>query len=186
MLAMPRPKRNAKQPSAIPRNSAPKSLEYLSASSDEAIDSFYLSRLNLAANLRKEMHDVLDELVEARAQAIAAERLLQPRDLESDLESAPEVVEARVLDALPGPIRMADVAGVPAKRIAGRSLSLKCARSRAINSASHVITRNLAPGIAAGVVAASGSTSPAEPSRAVNRPFIAHPRRRRGSLLLSP
>ena len=58
-------------------------LEYLFTSSGASIESFRLSRLNAIANLRKELHEIFDEWVEAEVQARLAQGLLARKNSEN-------------------------------------------------------------------------------------------------------
>lgn len=54
-------------------------MEYLSASSNISLESFELSRLNTAANLRKEIRQIVDNLVQAEIEARVARWVLDCR-----------------------------------------------------------------------------------------------------------
>ncbi len=58
-------------------------LEYLATCSKVSLESFELARLNERANLRKEMVELLDELIEVDIQARIAEWLLTQRRLQA-------------------------------------------------------------------------------------------------------
>jgi hypothetical protein len=79
---MPRSKGDAKQNSASRGDAIDRPLEYLFTSSDASIESFHLSRLNAVANLRKELHEIFEEWVEAEVQARPAQWLLARKNLE--------------------------------------------------------------------------------------------------------
>jgi hypothetical protein len=57
--------------------------EYLLTSSSASIESFHLSRLNAVANLRKELHELFEEWVEAEVQARLAQWLLARKNSEN-------------------------------------------------------------------------------------------------------
>src|SRR3984957_15513104 len=57
--------------------------EYLLTSSGASIESFHLSRLNAVANLRKELHELFEEWVEAEVQARLAQWLLARKNSEN-------------------------------------------------------------------------------------------------------
>jgi hypothetical protein len=57
--------------------------EYLLTSSAASIESFHLSRLNAVANLRKELHELFEEWVEAEVQARLAQWLLARKNSEN-------------------------------------------------------------------------------------------------------
>jgi hypothetical protein len=54
-------------------------LEYLVTSSEDALETFELSRLNRSANLRKELRDVVEEWIEAEIQSRLARWILECR-----------------------------------------------------------------------------------------------------------
>jgi hypothetical protein len=67
----------------MPReNPAHVPMKYLATSSDTSLESFRLSRMNRAANLRKELFDVVEEWIEAEVEARVAERLLERSEQE--------------------------------------------------------------------------------------------------------
>src|SRR6202040_56148 len=76
LSAMPRSKGDAKQNSGSREDALGRPREYLFTSSDASIESFRLSRLNAVANLRKELHEIFEEWVEAEVQARLAQWLL--------------------------------------------------------------------------------------------------------------
>src|SRR5579864_5568158 len=76
-------KGDATQDSASRDGAIDRALEYLFMSSAASIESFQLSRLNAAANLRKELHEVFDELVEAEVQARLAQCVLARKGSEN-------------------------------------------------------------------------------------------------------
>jgi hypothetical protein len=57
--------------------------EYLLTSSSASVESFHLSRLNAVANLRKELHELFEEWVEAEVQARLAQWLLARKNSEN-------------------------------------------------------------------------------------------------------
>jgi hypothetical protein len=67
-----------------------RALEYLFTSSAASIESFHLSRLNAVANLRKELHEIFEEWVEAEVQARLAQGLLARKNSEN-LADAPSI-----------------------------------------------------------------------------------------------
>jgi hypothetical protein len=73
---MPGTKGDANQDSPSRDGAIDRTLEYLFTSSGASIESFHLSRLNAVANLRKELHEIFDEWVEAEVQARLAQGLL--------------------------------------------------------------------------------------------------------------
>jgi len=76
-------KGDATQNSASRDGAIDRVLEYLFMSSPASIESFQLTRLNAAANLRKELHEVFDELVEAEVQARLAQCVLARKGSEN-------------------------------------------------------------------------------------------------------
>lgn len=54
-------------------------LEYLEEASDKSLQSFELSRLNHAANLRREIAELVDRWLEETAGALIARSLLERR-----------------------------------------------------------------------------------------------------------
>jgi hypothetical protein len=56
-------------------------LEYLETASDTSLESFELSRLNHAANLRREITALMDRWLEETAGALVARALLERRRL---------------------------------------------------------------------------------------------------------
>ena len=81
--AMPGTKGDANQDSPSRDGAADRALEYLFTSSGASLESFHLSRLNAVANLRKEMHEIFDEWVEAEVQARLAQELLARKNSEN-------------------------------------------------------------------------------------------------------
>jgi hypothetical protein len=79
---MPSSKGEAKQPSASREDAIDRPSEYLFTSSEASIESFHLSRLNTVANLRKELHEIFEEWVEAEVQARLAQWLLARKNPE--------------------------------------------------------------------------------------------------------
>ncbi|MFZ0336007.1 MAG: hypothetical protein WAN10_15295 [Candidatus Acidiferrales bacterium] len=63
-------------------------LEYLATCSKISLESFELARLNDRANLRKEMVELLDELIEVDIQARIAEWVLTHRRLQAAMQPA--------------------------------------------------------------------------------------------------
>ena len=55
------------------------SLDYLASCSEMSLESVELSRLNVAANLRKEFHEILEEWIDSEADARLARTLLEWR-----------------------------------------------------------------------------------------------------------
>jgi hypothetical protein len=74
---------DAKQDSASREDAIDRPFEYLLTSSEASIESFYLSRLNAVANLRKELHEIFEEWVEAEVQARLAQWLLARKNPEN-------------------------------------------------------------------------------------------------------
>jgi len=62
----------------------PLPLEYLVTSSQSAVESFELSRLNRVSNLRKEIREVVDEWIAAEAEAQIARWILDCRRAQTD------------------------------------------------------------------------------------------------------
>jgi hypothetical protein len=81
--AMPGTKGDANQDSPSRDGAIDRALEYLFTSSGASLESFHLSRLNAVANLRKEMHEIFDEWVEAEVQARLAQELLARKNSEN-------------------------------------------------------------------------------------------------------
>ena len=81
--AMPDTKGDANQDSASRQDAIDRPLEYLFTSSGASIESFHLSRLNAVANLRKELHEIFEEWVEAEVQARLAQWLLARKNSET-------------------------------------------------------------------------------------------------------
>ena len=79
---MPSTKGDAKQGSASRENAIDRPFEYLLTSSPASIESFHLSRMNAVANLRKELHEIFEEWVEAEVQARLARWLLARKNPE--------------------------------------------------------------------------------------------------------
>ncbi|MGB9245185.1 MAG: hypothetical protein WCC03_17685 [Candidatus Acidiferrales bacterium] len=79
---MPSSKGDAKQGSASREDAINRPLEYLLTSSPASIESFHLSRMNAVANLRKELHEIFEEWVEAEVQARLAQWLLARKNPE--------------------------------------------------------------------------------------------------------
>ena len=73
---MPGTKGDANHDSSSRNGAIDRALEYLFTSSVASIESFHLSRLNAVANLRKELHEIFEEWVEAEVQARLAQGLL--------------------------------------------------------------------------------------------------------------
>jgi hypothetical protein len=80
---MPSAKGDASQDSPSRDGAIDRALEYLFASSSASIESFHLSRLNAIANLRKEIHEIFEEWVEAEVQARLAQGLLARKNAEN-------------------------------------------------------------------------------------------------------
>jgi len=81
--AMPGTNGDANQDSPSRDGAIDRALEYLFTSSGASIESFHLSRLNAVANLRKEIHEIFDEWVEAEVQARLAQGLLARKNSEN-------------------------------------------------------------------------------------------------------
>lgn len=79
---MPSTKGDAKQGSALREDAIDRPFEYLLTSSPASIESFHLSRMNAVANLRKELHEIFEEWVEAEVQARLARWLLARKNPE--------------------------------------------------------------------------------------------------------
>jgi len=65
------------------------SLDYLASCSEMSLESVELSRLNSAANLRKEFHEILEEWIDAEADARLARTLLEWRRAHDAGENLP-------------------------------------------------------------------------------------------------
>jgi hypothetical protein len=85
---MPSSRGDAKQDSASREDAIDRPLEYLATSSEASIESFHLSRLNAVANLRKELHEIFEEWVEAEVQARLAQWLLARKNPEHGADAA--------------------------------------------------------------------------------------------------
>jgi hypothetical protein len=59
-------------------------LKYLAETSGNGLQEFELSRLNRAANVAKELQEVVEELVEAEAQAHLARLLIEWRKVQEE------------------------------------------------------------------------------------------------------
>lgn len=100
-------------------------LDYLVSSSQSALESFELARLNAVSNLRKELRQLVDEWVEAEIEARMARWVLERRrvetlDTESPLPALPELAadpKSRADPLLPPhvatPAWRADAQGIP-------------------------------------------------------------------------
>ncbi|HXP71989.1 MAG TPA: hypothetical protein VOA88_22130 [Candidatus Dormibacteraeota bacterium] len=80
---MLRTKEDAGQDSPSREDAIDGPFEYLLTSSGASIESFHLSRLNAVANLRKELHELFEEWVEAEVQARLAQWLLARKNSEN-------------------------------------------------------------------------------------------------------
>jgi hypothetical protein len=80
---MLRTKEDAGQDSPSREDAIDGPFEYLLTSSAASIESFHLSRLNAVANLRKELHELFEEWVEAEVQARLAQWLLARKNSEN-------------------------------------------------------------------------------------------------------
>jgi len=80
---MLRTKEDAGQDSPSREEAIEGPFEYLLTSSGASIESFHLSRLNAVANLRKELHELFEEWVEAEVQARLAQWLLARKNSET-------------------------------------------------------------------------------------------------------
>jgi hypothetical protein len=80
---MLRTKEDAGQDSPSREDAIDGPFEYLLTSSSASIESFHLSRLNAVANLRKELHELFEEWVEAEVQARLAQWLLARKNSEN-------------------------------------------------------------------------------------------------------
>jgi hypothetical protein len=94
LAAMPRSKGDANQNSGSREDAIDRPLEYLFTSSDASIESFRLSRLNAVANLRKELHEIFEEWVEAEVQARLAQWLLARKTPESAAAADPATIHS--------------------------------------------------------------------------------------------
>lgn len=91
--AMPGTKAGANQDSASREDAIDRPLEYLFTSSGASIESFHLSRLNAVANLRKELHEIFEEWVEAEVQARLAQWLLARKNSETLADAGSITIE---------------------------------------------------------------------------------------------
>ena len=94
LAAMPRSKGDAKQNSGSREDAIDRPLEYLFTSSDASIESFRLSRLNAVANLRKELHEIFEEWIEAEVQARLAQWLLARKNPERAAAVDPATIDS--------------------------------------------------------------------------------------------
>ena len=85
---MPGTKGDANQDLPSRDGAIDRALEYLFTSSGASIESFHLSRLNAVANLRKELHEIFEEWVEAEVQARLAQGLLARKNSENLADAA--------------------------------------------------------------------------------------------------
>jgi hypothetical protein len=90
---MPGTKGDANQDSASREDAIDRPLEYLFTSSGASIESFHLSRLNAVANLRKELHEIFEEWVEAEVQARLAQWLLARKNSETLADAGSITIE---------------------------------------------------------------------------------------------
>lgn len=162
---MPRSKVDAKQSSASQGDAIDRPLEYLFASSDASIESFRLSRLNAVANLRKELHEIFEEWVEAEVQARLAQWLLARKNPERAAAADPATIDS--LD-----------------RSAARRTIRPAARLTAIHSITRAATLDSAaqPALARAAAACRTMQSPA----LVNPHSILNPRKLSKALLRAP
>jgi hypothetical protein len=75
--------------------------DYLRQASAASLQSFELSRLNHAANLRHEIATLMDQWLEETSQAMLARWLLENRDQVSEPDTVETVSENPLPDALP-------------------------------------------------------------------------------------
>jgi hypothetical protein len=75
--------------------------DYLRQASVASLQSFELSRLNHAANLRHEIATLMDQWLEETSQAMLARWLLENRDQVSPPDTVETVSENPLPDALP-------------------------------------------------------------------------------------
>jgi hypothetical protein len=85
--------------------------EYLRNASVRSLESFELTRLSHAANLRKEIASLVDKWVDESASAMLARWLLEHW---SQLRGASESIEEEPLDPEPKPLRKPSTALAPA------------------------------------------------------------------------
>jgi len=97
-------------------------LEYITTCSKISLESFQLARLNDRANLRKQMVEILDELIEVDIQARVAEWVLVQRRRQ---EQEKKAQERAALGNLRRPLQHADRPGLPV-----RPDELACAESK--------------------------------------------------------
>jgi len=69
--------------------------EFLLSASQNSLQSFELSRLNHAANLRKEIAQLLDSWLEETAAAMLARWLMEQREHPLRVQDAPQAGEAK-------------------------------------------------------------------------------------------
>jgi hypothetical protein len=77
--------------------------DYLREASPTSLQSFELSRLNHAANLRREITALMDQWLEETAQALLARWLLENRDELREPHTIESDTENPLPDALPRP-----------------------------------------------------------------------------------
>lgn len=88
-------------------------LEYITTCSKISLESFQLARLNDRANLRKQMIEILDELIEVDIQARVAEWVLMQRRRQEHERRAQERAE---LENLRRPLQHAGQPGLPMRQ----------------------------------------------------------------------
>jgi hypothetical protein len=66
--------------------------DYLHQASSPSLESFELSRLNHAANLRKEIVALLEQWIEEAAEALLAHWVREDRDLPPQLDQSPDLL----------------------------------------------------------------------------------------------
>jgi hypothetical protein len=75
-------------------NEPPPSLKFLESASDRSLESYELSRLNHASNLRKEIAELIDQWLEESAAALLARWLLEHRrQLRASRNSRPKSLD---------------------------------------------------------------------------------------------
>ena len=98
-------------------------LDFLAAFSRTSLESFELSRLNLVANLRKELHQLVDEWIEAEIESRIARWLIEDRGT-NPRDPAPITPESsaalRIPAPAPGPF--ASAAGIESSALESRNL----------------------------------------------------------------
>jgi hypothetical protein len=92
--------------------SVPPQLDFLATFSEASLESFELSRMNLVANLRKELHQLVDQWIEAEIESRIARWLLKSRGATScDPDSISREPSLKPLAIRPTPGHVVSPAG---------------------------------------------------------------------------